>query len=163
MQPPGTGKSLLAEAVAGEASNMNFFFVSSSDLVSKYQGVSESLVRNLFKVASSKKPAIIYISEIDSLGLSRRDTDDNSSRRIKTELLVQMDTITRTNGVFVMAATNTPADLDDALVRRFDKLIYVPLPKIEDRKKMFQQKFSNSNSFKFTDEDFNNLAMRTHG
>lgn len=111
-----------------------------------------------------KKPSIIFINEVDSLALSRKDTDDNSSRRIKTELLVQMDTMTMDDGIFVMAATNTPQSLDDAFLRRFDKLIYVALPNLIARQKMFQQRFSKDDKAShFSEKNYIQLASRTEG
>jgi vacuolar protein-sorting-associated protein 4 len=117
--PPGTGKSYLAKAVATEV-NSTFFSVSSSDLVSKWLGESERLVRNLFEMARESKPAIIFIDEVDSLCSSRSDSESESARRIKTEFLVQMQGVgSAGDGILVLAATNLPWALDSAIRRRY--------------------------------------------
>ncbi len=107
--PPGTGKSYIAKAVATEAGSSCFLAVSSSDLVSKYQGESERLVRNLFELARKNAPSIIFIDEVDSLCSARGEGENESARRIKTEFLVQMQGVGKGNeGVLVLGATNVP-------------------------------------------------------
>ncbi len=161
--PPGTGKSFLAKAVATEAGASTFFSVSSSDLVSKYQGESERLVRNLFELARHKSPAIIFIDEIDSMCGNRSDGENDSARRIKTEFLVQMQGVGKSNeGILVLGATNTPWDLDPAIRRRFEKRIYIPLPDEEARRAMFKIHIGDTPTT-LADHDYDYMAKHSEG
>jgi len=160
--PPGTGKSFLAKAVASEADS-TFFAVSSSDLVSKWLGESEKLVKNLFEIARQKSPSIIFIDEVDSLCSTRSDNESESARRIKTEFLIQMQGVGNDNdGILVLGATNIPWVLDSAIRRRFEKRIYIPLPEAPARGTMFKLSMGSTPT-SITDADYNVLAQKTDG
>ena len=141
--PPGTGKTLLAKAVAGEA-KVPFFSLSGSDFVEMFVGVGASRVRDLFKQAKDKSPAIIFIDEIDAIGRARgkNNMSGSNDERENTlnQLLTEMDGFGTNSNVIVIAATNRADILDKALMRagRFDRQIYVDLPDVRERKEIFE-------------------------
>ena len=141
--PPGTGKTLLAKAVAGEA-KVPFFSLSGSDFVEMFVGVGASRVRDLFKQAKEKSPAIIFIDEIDAIGRARGKSNFSGSNDERentlNQLLTEMDGFGTNTNVIVLAATNRADVLDTALMRagRFDRQIYVDLPDVRERKEIFE-------------------------
>ena len=164
--PPGTGKTLLAKAVAGEA-QVPFFSLSGSDFVEMFVGVGASRVRDLFKKAKNKAPAIIFIDEIDAIGRARgknQMTGSNDEREnTLNQLLTEMDGFGTNDHVIVVAATNRVDILDRALVRagRFDRQIYVDLPELNERKEIFEVHLK---PLKIDNElDLNFLAKQTPG
>lgn len=126
--PPGTGKTFLAKACATE-SNAAFFSVSSADIMSKYVGDSEKQVKRIFNRAWKSKHSIIFIDEIDSMVSAWSDNENEATKKVKTEFLTQMDGVSNTNNrPMVLGATNLPWSLDTAIIRRFPRWIYIPLP-----------------------------------
>jgi cell division protease FtsH len=164
--PPGTGKTLLAKAVAGEA-KVPFFSLSGSDFVEMFVGVGASRVRDLFKQAKDKSPAIIFIDEIDAIGRARGKnnfTGSNDEREnTLNQLLTEMDGFGTNTNVIVLAATNRADVLDKALMRagRFDRQIYVDLPDIRERKEIFEVHLRPIKTSETLDLDF--LAKQTPG
>ena len=164
--PPGTGKTLLAKAVAGEA-KVPFFSLTGSDFVEMFVGVGASRVRDLFKQAKEKAPAIIFIDEIDAIGRARGKnamTGSNDEREnTLNQLLTEMDGFGTNSGVIVMAATNRADVLDKALIRagRFDRQIFVDLPDLVERKEIFEVHLK---PIKLAENmDINFLARQTPG
>lgn len=147
--PPGTGKTMLAKAAASCTEHITFFNCSSATLTSKWRGESEKLLRALFNTARARVPSILFFDEIDSL-LSQRGSsaEHEASRRFKSEFLIHMDGLlsdTRPDGeaaqaghLLVLATSNAPWDLDEALRRRLERRIYIPLPDEAARLRMFQ-------------------------
>uniref|UniRef100_A0A9J7ZL44 Spastin n=1 Tax=Cyprinus carpio carpio TaxID=630221 RepID=A0A9J7ZL44_CYPCA len=162
--PPGNGKTMLAKAVAME-SNATFFNISAASLTSKYMGEGEKLVRALFAVARELQPSIIFIDEIDSLLCERREGEHDASRRLKTEFLLEFDGV-QSGGdddrVLVMGATNRPQELDEAVLRRFAKRIYVALPTEETRLKLLKNLLSKHRNT-LSQKELSQLARMTEG
>ena len=162
--PPGTGKTLLAKAVAGEA-QVPFYSLSGSDFVEMFVGVGASRVRDLFKQAQQSAPCIIFIDEIDAIGRSRDSRFGGNDEREQTlnQLLTEMDGFDGKKGVVILAATNRPESLDQALLRpgRFDRRIPVELPDLKGREAILKV---HGRSVKMGDTvDFNVIARATSG
>lgn len=164
--PPGTGKTLLAKAVAGEA-QVPFFSLSGSDFVEMFVGVGASRVRDLFKQAKEKSPAIIFIDEIDAVGRARGKSNFSGSNDERentlNQLLTEMDGFGSNTNVIVLAATNRAEILDKALLRagRFDRQIYVDLPDVKEREAIFNVHLRNIKKVDNLDIDF--LSKQTPG
>ncbi|WP_298147261.1 ATP-dependent zinc metalloprotease FtsH [Flavobacterium sp.] len=164
--PPGTGKTLLAKAVAGEA-RVPFFSLSGSDFVEMFVGVGASRVRDLFKQAKEKSPAIIFIDEIDAVGRARGKNSfsggNDERENTLNQLLTEMDGFGTNSNVIVLAATNRSDVLDKALMRagRFDRQIFVDLPDIRERKEIFEVHLKPLKKVEDLDTDF--LAKQTPG
>ena len=172
----GTGKSTIAQAVSTEA-NCTFFSLSSSDLLSSWFGESEKLIKELFGQARSVDRAIIFIDEIDSICRKRSSKEEETTRRIKNELLKQMDGFSSTTHkptttnessqqrkrhLFVLCATNCPWELDTAFLRRFSKRIYIPLPDAVTRQALFNIHLKDV-TMEIEENDMKLLVERTEG
>ncbi|KAF8424050.1 P-loop containing nucleoside triphosphate hydrolase protein [Tirmania nivea] len=172
--PPGTGKTMIARAVATE-SKSTFFSISASSLTSKYLGESEKLVRALFAVAKALAPSIIFVDEIDSLLSSRGSGEHEATRRLKTEFLIQWSTLQNAaagkehsskqgdpSRVLVLAATNLPWAIDEAARRRFVRRQYIPLPEYETRKVQLLKLLAHQ-KHALSEEDLERLVELTDG
>jgi len=174
--PPGTGKTMLAKAIATQGKT-TFFNVSASSLASKWRGEAEKLVRILFEMARFYSPSTIFFDEMDALASKRGEAGEcESSRKVKSELLIQMDGISSVSSananenaeeteqrklVMVLAATNRPQDLDEALRRRLEKRIYIPLPVEKGRRELFSINLAGVKLVEDLDWDF--LVKKTEG
>ena len=160
--PPGTGKTMIAKAIATEC-NSTFFNISASSLTSKWVGESEKTVKSLFKVAYKKVPSIIFIDEIDSILSKRSGSENEATKRLKTEFLIQFDGLgSNTNAkLLVIAATNRPMDLDEALLRRLPKRVYCG-PLDENGRFEFIKKVINRVETNLSDEDIREIAQKTN-
>ena len=160
--PPGTGKTLIAKAIASEC-NSTFFNISASSLTSKWVGESEKTVKSLFKIAYKKVPSIIFIDEIDSILSKRSESENEATKRLKTEFLIQFDGLgSNANArLLVIAATNRPMDLDEALLRRLPKRVYCG-PLDENGRFEFIKKVINRVEVNLSDDDIRDIAKKTN-
>ncbi|OMJ89443.1 hypothetical protein SteCoe_8443 [Stentor coeruleus] len=160
--PPGTGKTLLAKAVASQC-GATFLNMSSASLTSKNYGDAEKLVRAMFSVARKNQPSVIFIDEVDSILGSRGESQHEASRRLETEFLVQMDGVgsNSEDRVLLIAATNRPQELDEAVRRRLTKRIYIPLPDPETREILINTLLKDGGEL--SGKDIKNIVKATDG
>lgn len=161
--PPGTGKTLIGKCIASQ-SKSTFFSISASSLTSKWIGDGEKMVRALFAVARVYQPSVVFIDEIDSLLTQRSETEHESSRRLKTEFLVQLDgaATSEDDRILIVGATNRPQELDEAARRRLVKRLYVPLPELEARKQIINN-LLRSVHHNLDEEDVAKIAEKSAG
>ncbi|XP_015432202.1 PREDICTED: fidgetin-like protein 1 isoform X2 [Dufourea novaeangliae] len=161
--PPGTGKTLIGKCIASQ-SKSTFFSISASSLTSKWIGEGEKMVRALFAVARVYQPSVIFVDEIDSLLTQRSETEHESSRRLKTEFLVQLDgaATAEEDRILIVGATNRPHELDEAARRRLVKRLYVPLPEFEARKQIINNLLATV-PHNLTEEEVDNVAEQSKG
>ena len=156
--PPGTGKTMIAKAVATEC-KCTFFSISASSLTSKYLGESEKLVRALFQLAYEMQPSVVFIDEVESILSKRKEGENDAMKRLKTEFLIQFDGVgsSEETRVLIIGATNRPFDLDPAVIRRLPKRVYVG-PFNDEEKKGFIKKIISQNKCNITDDQFLQIA-----
>ncbi|KAG5439362.1 hypothetical protein PCK2_000811, partial [Pneumocystis canis] len=159
--PPGCSKTLIAKAAATEA-GINFFAVKGPEVFNKYVGESERTIREIFRKARLASPSMIFFDEIDALSIDRGSGEETTTR-VLSALLNELDGIENLKNVTILAATNRPDVIDHALLRpgRFDRIIYVGLPDIEARKEIFKIKFRSMNIA--NDVDIDELSKKTDG
>lgn len=156
---------MLVRAVARESSS-HLFVCTAATLTSKWMGEAEKLVRTLFQVARENVPSIIFIDEVDALLSSRKSEGEHeASRRLKTEVMVQMEGIAKTGdaNVLVLACTNCPWDIDPAVLRRFPRRIYVPLPDSEARRGLLEHLLEKAGKHSLSSRQLDALVRRTDG
>lgn len=161
--PPGCGKTMIAKATAGDV-EATFFNISAANLVSKWLGESEKLVKKLYERAREKQPSIIFIDEVDSLTQARGGASENDAmRRVKTQLLTSMEGLGSKSDdrIVTIGATNVPWEIDSAFRRRFERRIYVPVPDFEAREKVFE--ISSKGIDLDPELNFGELATTTDG
>lgn len=164
--PPGNGKTLLAKAVAAKTDS-TFLCITASTLTSKWVGEGEKLVKALFAVAKKLQPSVIFVDEIDSILRERKETEHEASRRLKTEFFIEMDGVKNDSNdrIIIIGATNRPQELDEAILRRFSKRIYVGLPDHHARKTLLKNLMSTQvNSLTHSDlEEIAKMTVRYSG
>lgn len=161
--PPGTGKTMIGKCIASQC-KATFFSISASSLTSKWVGEGEKMVRALFYLGRKMAPSVIFIDEIDSLLSQRSDNENEGSRRIKTEFLVQFDGagVDDKDRILIIGATNRPQEIDEAARRRLVKRIYVALPEAASRRQMINH-LMKSYLHCLTEDDLNEIALLTDG
>lgn len=163
--PPGTGKTMIAKAIASE-SHSKFFNISASSLMSKWIGESEKLVRTLFALASFYQPSVVFIDEIDSILTARTENECEASRRLKTEFLIQLDGAgtNQQDRILIIGATNRPQEIDDAFIRRLAKRLYIPLPNATSRTQLIKNIVEKEKSqYEINEDSINSIVSKTKG
>lgn len=163
--PPGTGKTLLAKAVATEGRARTFMHVSVAGIMSKFVGDSERMVKTLFELAREEAPTVIFMDEVDCIAGERNDSEHEVARKVKNQLLQEMEGVGSTGGkhVMVLAATNLPWTLDSAFMRRLQRRIYIPLPERDARQAIFDTALAKMKQHSLSPDDVAHLAAVTEG